>query len=141
MSKQGERVRERLSRRFPNYRAKLHAEIDAALATPERVVAEGARWTRVRRAERWQPEAEGESLVGEYVGRSMRQGSYGPYMVCTLRTTEGVRTISGTVISELLDAVTPEPGRVVRVVFGGQRESAAGHKYRTYDLYLLDEGA
>lgn len=102
------------------------------------LVANGARWKRVKAPRVWRP-ADGEILIGVYRGRRPKSGSHGPYEVALIETTElGSFTVSGSVVMSLLESV-PE-GETVRIEFLGYRSCAnnAEHTYKAFEVFQLD---
>lgn len=128
MTKQGAATRQRLERRFPRIQT----------PPPEHLVANGRAWVRVKAAKPWEPTGVGDALVGEFIGKTTRPGKNpgSTYGVITLRTAQGSLTISGTVISDLFQAQAIKEDQTVRVVYKGERVSAAQFTYKVYDLFL-----
>lgn len=113
---------------------------DAAEAAPvaTELVADGARWRRVRGPRPWRPRQVGDVLVGRLLGRSTRPGEGGTtYGVATVEGPDGPVTVSGVVISGLLDAAGPlAPEARIRVVYVGSQTSTAGRTYKDFELYV-----
>ena len=131
-TKAGEKTRARLEKKFPRVKER----------PPEVVVAGGRAWVKVDRPTPWRPPHAGDELVGEYVGRSTRPSSHGTgvYGVITIRTNDGVFTLSGVVITSLFEAANPPSGAAVRIVYKGEQHAAmGGYAYRTYDLFLAKD--
>jgi hypothetical protein len=102
------------------------------------LVADGARWRRVKGPRPWKPKHVGDVLVGRLLGRSTRPGDGGTtYGVATVEGPDGPVTVSGVVISGLLDAAGPlDPETKIRVVYIGSQTSTAGRTYKDFELYV-----
>lgn len=134
MTKQGDAIRARLSKRLANKLAGPKIEPPK----PEVLVADGYAWVKVPSPKTWRPVAPGEVLIGELVARGTKTASDGgTYGVVTLKTDRGPMMITGVVITSLFDTADCEPGAIVRVVFRGEQVSAAGRTYKDYDLFLV----
>lgn len=106
------------------------------MAEPEKLVADGKKWTRVKAPRVWRAGA-GEILIGVYRGRRPKSGQYGPYEVGLIETAElGSFTVSGSVVMSLLESV-PE-GAVVRIEFLGYRPCANSpdSTYKAFEVYV-----
>lgn len=116
----------------------LRARHQAGGAPTADLVAEGRRWRRVAGPRPWRPKHDGDVLIGRLLARSTKPGDGGTnYGVATLESLEGPVTITGVVITGLLDAAgTLEEGTLLRVVYRGEEVSTAGRKYKVYELYV-----
>ncbi|MDB4278107.1 hypothetical protein N9917_00605 [Deltaproteobacteria bacterium] len=122
------------------------------MAKPEKnsppAVAYGIKWHKLERPESWKPTAPGTELIGYYLGQSLRDGQYGQYNVALLTVPSGDGysrpfTISGTTLISAIDAGQVKDGQLLRITFQGYGESARGHNYKKFDVYVgegqLDE--
>lgn len=129
MSALGDRIRARLAKRFTEPKE-------------EHLVADGLKWVRARGASAWRPREPGEVLVGVFEGMQMRNGEYGVYQIARVRTEDGMRSVSGTVVTNLIADAVVEPGTVVRIVFNGEKPGThPGWVYRDFALFLAIEEA
>jgi len=83
-------------------------------------------WRRIERPKTWRPAA-GTTLVGYYIGKSVRDGKHGQYEVVIIGVPVGdgfsrPHMISGTQIVQAIDAGNVQPGNLVRVTFEGMQE-------------------
>lgn len=130
MPKLGDRIRARLAKRLPKKAAPIEAP------PPEILVADGRTWQKVESAKAWRPKVPGETLVGQFVGRTHRAGQHGSYEVVTIMTADGPKAVSGVVIMNLFDVAIPASGSLVRVVFKGSEVGGNGWTYRDFDLFV-----
>jgi hypothetical protein len=141
------KLRERKARGQPEPpTAATMAAMDRAYAEQEReeekarteLVADGARWRRVRGSKPWKPKQDGDVLVGRLLARSTRPGDNGSvYGVATVEGPNGPVTVSGVVITGLLDAAGElDPETRIRIVFTGTKMALSGRSYNDFDLYV-----
>ena len=95
-------------------------------------------WRKAERAQIWRP-GDGEVLQGTYVHSRARSGSYGEYFLHVVRTEAGLFSVSGSVISALLEDAGVVSGDLVRVVFLGKKSTATGKReYKDFELYIAE---
>lgn len=96
-------------------------------------------WQKVRAPKIWRPAAIDEELVGEYVGRTLREGMFGQYEVVTIWVPgKGAFIASGTALIQLVDAAGLERGDPIRIVYRGIEELYEGErKLKLFDLYVV----
>jgi len=110
---------------------------------PNRMVADGKTWKRVKAPKPWKPQEVGETLVGQFLGMKDKTGQHGPYQVALIKCPDGeVRSVSGTVAMTLFQAAAFELGSTptIRLVWQGLRGELNGdHTYKDFDLYVADK--
>lgn len=126
--KLGERIRARISHRYPKI-GQPQGEV---------MIADGVKWRKVKAPKAWRPTIAGEVLVGELLGRSTRTSHGDSYGVVVLNTDKGKQIVSGVVITSLFDAAMLPDGAMVRIVYRGNVDSLAGRTYRDFDLYVAE---
>ncbi len=105
------------------------------MAKPKELVADGRRWEKVQGARVWRPLGQGETVIGEFLGRSLRTGTTGAYETFLIKTDEGTLSLSGTVLKNLFDDGAIQPGVQVRVVFLGLKQGTT-NTYKDFDVYV-----
>ncbi len=93
-----------------------------------------AKWKKVKGPTTWRPEINDE-LVGCFGGRSLRNGSFGPYEIVILHTDDRTYTVSGTVLLQLVESANPQLGDLLRVVYKGTKPTALQHDIKIFELY------
>lgn len=94
------------------------------------------KWRKVSAPKVWHPKP-GEELIGYYMGRTKRDGSFGQYEVVTVAVPyHGVFSISGTMLIQLMDASLINRGEAVRVVFVGRKELEGERELKVFELYV-----
>lgn len=94
------------------------------------------RWKKVTSPNRWSPADVGSELIGTFVQLSQKIGSYGKYSVVTMMTDGGVRSISGTMIVDLVSIAGPQQGDEMRVVYRGTKVLSEERTMRLFDLFV-----
>lgn len=94
-------------------------------------------WKQIKAPKTWRPKPGGE-IIGTYLGRTKRDGSYGQYEVAVIETKSGYVVASGTRLIQLLDVGGIQPGAEIKIVFHGYAEPTPGHDYgmKLFDLYV-----
>jgi len=109
----------------------------AERSTNDVVVADGKVWQKVRGARPWRPQVSAV-LVGNFISKSTRPGDNGTvYGVITIQTEDNrAHTLTGVVITGLVESSGVEYGAKVRIVYLGQEQSGAGRTYRNYEMFV-----
>lgn len=98
------------------------------------------RWKKVEVPKPWNPKSP-EELIGFYAGRTKKNGRYGQCEVVLVAVPSvGVRMVSGTQITQLIDAAMIDLGQPVRVVFNGtvKLQGVGNKKMKLFDLFVRD---
>lgn len=89
----------------------------------------------------WRPTEEGDTLVGYYAGRTLKNGQYGQYEIALVTVPQdGVWMVTGTKILQLLDAGGVTPGTPIKIVFQGYVQLRGDREMKSFELHK-DEGA
>ncbi len=97
-------------------------------------------WKKVEAPIFWRPREVGAQLVGFYMGRTLRTGSYGQYEVVMIFVPgEGAYIVSGTKIVQLIDASGLTRGEPVKVLWMGEEPLKEGKKMKMFEVYTIDE--
>lgn len=100
------------------------------------------RWHKLERPRDWRPNA-GEDLAGYYIGKTMRNGPYGQYEVVLIAVPvdDGMSRplmVSGVQILQAIDGSGIQPGKFIRVVFGGYEDITGGRQRKRFDVYAAE---
>lgn len=99
------------------------------------------KWRKIHAPKPWHPKEAGEELVGFYVGRTKKSGSYGQYEVLVIAVPyKGTYTISGTALIQLADSGMVGRGEAVRIVFLGRKDISTESEKREMKLFELYVG-
>jgi hypothetical protein len=94
------------------------------------------KWRKISSPTTWRPQ-DGEELIGYYVGRTQRDGSFGPYEVVLVAVPyKGTFMVSGTKLIQLADSAMLTRGDAVRVVFLGKKEIGEDREMKDFELYV-----
>jgi hypothetical protein len=109
-------------------------------AKPIDAVAHGIRWRKLTRPKRWAPKKVGTEIVGNYLGQTLMDGSFGQYSVAMIAVPSGEGfsqpyTISGTAIIGAIDGSGLEEGQLLRVVYQGLKALSGDRKMKLFDVY------
>lgn len=95
-------------------------------------------WKRLETPRPWAPK-KAEELVGYFLGITLRDGVHGQYSVVLMAVPDqGVYTISGTVIIQLVQAALVPIGSPLRVKFLGFAETALGRNMKRFEVLVAD---
>jgi len=102
-------------------------------------------WKQVEAPKTWRPKMLGEELIGFFGGKTLRNGRYGQYEVVLVHVPRrGSFMISGTRVSQLIDAAGIDIGWPVRVAWRGQmtlpeKEGDEEKKYmKLFDVFIAE---
>lgn len=98
----------------------------------EKDTSRSVKWRKVKGAKPWRPDAP-STLVGEFIGVKSQHGKYGDYQCVYVMTHEGVYTVSGTVLMNLIHATPLREGALIRIDFLGRKGE---NGYKDFDLYV-----
>lgn len=94
------------------------------------------KWRKINAPSTWRPQ-DGEELVGYYVGRTKRDGSFGPYEVVLVTVPyKGTYMISGTKLIQLMDSGMLVRGDAVRIKFLGNKDIGEERTMKDFELYV-----
>ena len=97
------------------------------------------KWREVTAPRTWRPEEIGEELVGYYGGRTLREGQYGQYEVIIVHAPgDGAYMLTGVRVVQLMDASMASVGDPVRIIWGGLKETGAGHHMKLYSVMVAE---
>lgn len=93
-------------------------------------------WAKISAPRAWRPK-EGEALSGYYAGRTLKNGSFGQYEIVLVHVPyEGVYTVSGVAIINLIDAARIELDHPIRIVFAGKKKFDGDKSVKLFELYV-----
>lgn len=94
------------------------------------------KWRKINAPTTWRPE-DGEELIGYYIGRSKREGSFGQYEVVVVAVPyKGTYMISGTKLIQLMDSGMLVRGDAVRIKFLGRKDIGEDREMKEFELYV-----
>lgn len=99
------------------------------------------KWRKITAPGTWYPKPD-EELVGFYLGRTKRDGSFGPYEVLMVAVPyKGAFMVSGTQVIQLADAAMLARGDAVRIRFCGYKEILSAEtgevkKMKLFEMYV-----
>jgi len=98
-------------------------------------------WKQVEAPKMWRPRMLGEELVGFFGGKSVRNGRFGQYEVVLVHVPRrGSFMVSGTRVSQLVDAAGVGEGWPVRIVWRGHVVLAGEEerKMKLFDVFVAE---
>lgn len=94
------------------------------------------KWRKINAPSTWRPQ-DGEELIGYYVGRTKRDGSFGPYEVVLVAVPyKGTYIVSGTKLIQLMDSGMLVRGDAVRIKFLGNKDIGEERTMKDFELYV-----
>lgn len=94
------------------------------------------KWRKINAPSTWRPQ-DGEELIGYYVGRTKRDGSFGPYEVVLVAVPyKGTYMVSGTKLIQLMDSGMLVRGDAVRIKFLGNKDIGEERTMKDFELYV-----
>ena len=96
------------------------------------------RWKKVESPKSWNPKEPSE-LVGYFIGKTVKSGQHGQYEVVLVAVPgDGIRTVSGVRVIQLVDAALLEYGHPVQIVFKGFVELTGNRKMKDFEVFIRD---
>jgi hypothetical protein len=98
-------------------------------------------WKQVEAPKTWRPKMLGEELIGFFGGKTLRNGRYGQYEVVLVHVPRrGSFMISGTRVSQLIDAAGIDIGWPVRIAWRGEMKlpGEEERKMKLFDVFIAE---
>lgn len=94
------------------------------------------KWRKVNAPSAWHPNRVGDTVEGTFIGRTIKDGSYGQYQILLITVGARTVTISGTVVIQLADAAMLERGDPVKIVFQGHKDLSGDRTMKLFEMYV-----